>query len=356
MSTQSLHSIKPGVDDRAIAPANPLRSWVKSRAAWVLILDLVLVALFSVLSTDHVFWSLDSATALMIGATQALLLALGLALLLGAGIFDLSVGANLVLSSVIGAMVMKKSLGDALPDGSFAHSGSAIALGLLTCLVAGACFGLLNGLIIAVVGINSLIATLATLGIGTGVAFLISGGSDVAGLPATLQSNFGLATMLGFFPYPTLIVLGITLVLWAIIRYTRFGLRTLAIGSSRASAERAGIRVPAHLISLTMLAGTLAGLAGFLDLSRYGSTALNGHNNAALEAITAVVIGGTLLEGGHISVMGTVWGAALAIILQSGLVIIGVSSYWQLIVVGLVLLLAVTLDRVTARRRSKTFT
>jgi ribose transport system permease protein len=144
----------------------------------------------------------------------------------------------------------------------------------------------------------------------------------------------------------------ILIVLWAVVRYSRYGLRIQSIGSSRPAAERAGLRVRLLLVSLTVLAGALAGLAGFIDLSRFGSSALAGHGNDALAAVTAVVIGGTLLEGGFISIIGTLWGAGLAVILQAGLVISGVSSYWQLIVVGVVLLVAVVLDRVTYKRRS----
>lgn len=133
-------------------------------------------------------------------------------------------------------------------------------------------------------------------------------------------------------------------------------MQTLAIGSSRSAAERAGLRVRAHLIALTVLGGALAGVAGFIDLSRFGSTALAGHGNDGLTAVTAVVIGGTLLEGGYISVSGTVWGAALAVILQSGLVIVGVPSFWQLIAVGVVLLIAVMLDRFSSKHVNSTFT
>jgi ribose transport system permease protein len=106
-------------------------------------------------------------------------------------------------------------------------------------------------------------------------------------------------------------------------------------------------------VSLAVLGGGLAGVAGFIDLARFGSTAISGHANDALGAVTAAVIGGTLLEGGKISITGAIWGAGLAVILQTGLVILGVSSFWQLIVVGVVLLLAVLLDRLTVVRRNR---
>jgi ribose transport system permease protein len=274
-----------------------------------------------------------------------------MAMLLGAGVFDLSLGANLVLSSVVGARVIREIGGTPDAAGHYPHPGWAITLGVLACLLTGIVFGAVNGILIAYCDINSLIASLGTLGIGTGLALVITGGNDVSGLPAALQSGFGLRTI-AFIPEPALVALAAALVLGLIVRYTRFGLRTQAIGSSRTAAERVGLKVRARLLSLAMLGGALAGLAGFIDLAHFGSTSLAGHANDALGAVTAAVIGGTLLQGGRISVIGTVWGAALAVILQGGLVIVGLSSAYQLIAVGVVLVLAVGLDRLSARRRA----
>src|SRR5215213_1306812 len=339
------------LDDRALQPTSWATRLLRSRATWVLGLDALLVVFFTVISDDHVFGSAANAQSLLLGATQALLLALGLALMLGAGIFDLSLGANLVLSSVVGALVMHQfqTSGEA---GTYSHMWLAIVVGFLACLLTGVAFGIVNGVLIAFADVNSLIATLATLGIGTGIAYLLSDGSDVASLPVELQTNIGLKTVLGV-PVPAVAAIVATIVLWAVVRYTRFGMHTQAIGSSRSAAERSGLKVRLHLIVLTSLGGALAGVAGFIDLSRFGSTALAGHQNDALAAVTAVVIGGTLLQGGYISIVGTVWGALLAVILQSGLVITGVQSFWQLIVIGVVLLLAVVIDRITTQRRAQ---
>ncbi|WP_185740502.1 ABC transporter permease [Homoserinimonas aerilata] len=289
----------------------------------------------------------------MLSSTQALLLALGMAMLLGAGFFDLSLGANLVLSSVVGGLTIKAVTGPKLDDGSFANIGLAITLGVVAAVLTGVLFGLVNGILIAYLDVNSLIATLGTMGIGTGVALLVGGGGDVSGLPRELQKNFGQADFLGFVPLPTLIAIAAAVALWAMLRFTKFGLVTLAIGSSRSATERAGLKVKRHILALAGLAGGLAGVAGFIDISRYGSTAITGHTSDVLGAITAVVIGGTLLEGGRVSIVGAVWGTLLAVILQTGLVVIGVASFYQLIAVGVVLIIAVALDRFRARRRSR---
>ena len=300
-------------DDRARPSAPFWLTWLQTRGAWILLLDLALVAVFTALSPGHVFWSVANAQALLLGMSQTLLLALGLAMMLGAGIFDLSLGANLVLFIGVGArrctrsrppLVMRRRTAP-LP----LRSSSAW---LLRC--GGVRFGLVNGLLIAYGQINSLIATLGTMGIGTGLALLLSGGTDLGGLPVALQTDFGLRSV-GPIPIPALVALVIASILWGpfAIPATACACAPSAPSALRPSAPASA---PVGTCSRsTVLGGALAGLAGFIDLSRFGATAINGHANDALGAVTAAVIGGTLLEGGHISITGTIWGAALAVIL-----------------------------------------
>jgi ribose transport system permease protein len=349
MITESNVATPALADDRALAAPSTLMRLMRTRATWVLLLDFALFALFTATSRDHIFFSAANAENLLMGMTQALLLALGLAMLLGAGIFDLSLGANLVLSSVIGATVVHH-----FRDGArhYSHPWLAIVTGIAVCVIAGAVYGLINGLLIAYANVNSLIATLATMGIGTGASFLIAPASaDISGMPLQLRTAIGKKAFFHM-PVPALVALGVAALLWAVVRFTRFGMRTQSIGSSRTAAERAGINVKRHYIQLTMLGGALAGVAGSVDLARFGSTALIGHGNDSLAAVAAVVIGGTMLQGGYISIAGAVWGSALAVILQQGLVISGVQSFWQMIVIGAVLLFAVVFDRITVQRRA----
>ena len=338
-------------DIRAIAEPPVVVRWLAAGGTWILVLDIIVVIFFTVLSTNHVFWSLQNFQALMLDGTETLLLALGIAMFLGAGGIDISVGSNLVLSAVLGAEVIVHVAGTQDARGGYPHLAWTLILGFVVCVVAGTVYGAINGVIIAYFRVNSLIATLGTAGIGTGIALLITGGNDIGGLPPAIQSDFGLFTV-GPVPLPALVALVIALVLWAVLRTTRFGIRTLAIGSLRLAAERAGLRVPRHLFSLAILCGVLAGIAGFVDLAHFGSTTVNGHTNDALAAITAVVIGGTRLEGGKVSIPGAIWGTGLAVLLQGGLVVMGVAPFWQLIAVGIVLIVAVCLDRIRFQRRA----
>jgi ribose transport system permease protein len=349
--TEEREPMTPGdaADTRAVPKAPAVIRWLASGGTWILLLDVALIIVFTALSTNQVFWSLQDFQALMLDGTETLLLALGIAMFLGAGAIDISVGSNLVLSSVFGAKVIVAVAGT---GSAGSHLFLALVLGFLTCVLAGMVYGAINGVIIAYFRVNSLIATLGTAGIGTGVALLITGGNDIGGLPSAIQGDFGLYAV-GPIPLPALLALAIGVVLWAMLRTTRYGIRTLAIGSLRLAAERAGLRVPRHLFSLAVLCGLLAGIAGFVDLSHYASTVVNGHTNDALAAITAVVIGGTRLEGGKISLPGALWGTGLSVLLQGGLAVIGVAPFWQLIAVGTVLIVAVCLDRIRFMRRAR---
>ena len=157
-----------------------------------------------------------------------------------------------------------------------------------------------------------------------------------------LQRDFGIANLFGVIPDPFAVVLVIVVAAGFLLRRTRFGLRTLALGSSREAAVRAGLPVRKNLTLLFTLAGSCAGFGGLIDLSRYTTTNLSGHTTDALAAIAGAVIGGTSLFGGKISVWGAALGAMLAVILQQGLVVVGLPSFYQLIAVGVVLIAAVS--------------
>jgi ribose transport system permease protein len=333
-------------DERAIAPRNLLRRLASTTAFYIFLVDIVLVIGFTLLSSHQVFWSLQNAQSLMGNGAEALLLASAVTIMLAAAVFDLSLGANLILSSVVGAILLSH-----LTNSKTLHASvGAILLTLVACLLVGGVVGLVNGVLITYFRINSLIATLGMLGICTGLAYVLAHGSDITGVATNIQSGFGLNTVLDI-PYPALVAVIILVVLWAVLRYTRYGTRTLAIGSNLTSAERAGLRVRPHLISLTVLGGLLAGLAGFIDISRFDTTNTSGHTLDALAALTAAVVGGTALQGGRATMFGTLWGAVLAYVILDGLVVIGVSSFYQEIATGFVLWVAVAVDSARYRRR-----
>lgn len=320
-------------------------------AFWVGLVLVALILLFTLLSEDQRFLQLEDFRSMILDASVLVVAATGMTYILSAGELDLSIGANLILASVFASKAMAAVGGSpkAVALGEYTHLGLAVAVGVAVALASGVLFGLVNGLLVTLAKLSSFIVTLATTGIGTGLAYVITGGYDIHELPNALQTGFGNKTILGFFPLPGVVALVIFAVLWYAMRATIFGQRTVAIGSSREAAERAGIATQRHVIYLFMMMGVLAGVGAIIDLSRFLTTNISGHQTDALSAISAVVIGGTSLFGGRAAVGGTLMGALIPVVLASGLVILNVPAFYQLIVVGCVLLAAVTVDQ---RRRA----
>src|SRR5262249_12267278 len=147
--------------------------------------------------------------------------------------------------------------------------------------------------------------------------------------------------VLVYIPVPVLVAIAVVAVLWFVMAKTRFGLRTVAIGSSREAATRAGLKTSMHVLTLFVVVGAVAGVEIMVGLSRFSTTNRSGHQTDALWAIAGAVIGGTRLFGGRVSIVGAVFGAILASILETGLVIQGLDPFYQLIAVGVVLIVAV---------------
>jgi ribose transport system permease protein len=255
---------------------------------------------------------------------------------------DLSVGSVLVFSGVVSAKLMESVGGD---------STGVILLGLSAALASGLAWGLFNGIVIAKLKVPALIVTLGTFGAALGFAQLITGGVDVREVPLPLVESVGTGLLFGEIPYLVLIAGAVALVFGVVLAATRFGRHTYAIGSNEEAARRAGINVDRHLIEVYALAGMLAGLAGFLSLARFATTTIGGHSTDNLQAIAAVVIGGTSLFGGIGTVLGTVAGVFIPAVLENGFVILGVQPFWQEVAVGAVLILAVYLDQLRRRAR-----
>jgi len=279
--------------------------------------------------------------------TLGSLLAVGLVLAVGstfvivtAGI-DLSVGSVLVFSGVVAAKAMEAVGGESV---------GTLLVGLAAALLSGLAWGALNGFLIAKAKIPALIVTLGTLGMALGAALLITGGVDQRDVPFKLVETVGSGRLFGELPYLVLIAFAVALAGGILLAATRFGRYTYAIGSNEEGARRAGVAVDRHLIKVYALAGTLSGLAGFLSLARFATTTIGGHSTDNLQAIAAIVIGGTSLFGGVGTMLGTVFGVFIPAVLQNGFVIVGLQPFWQQVAVGAVLIIAVYLDQL--RRRS----
>jgi ribose transport system permease protein len=304
-------------------------------------LILVALILFFALLKPEEFFSVSNGRNIATDAAVLLVLAVGATYVIVTAGIDLSVGSVLVFSGVIAARLMNEVGGD---------NWGVIVVGLVGALASGLAWGLLNGFLVAKAKIPAFIVTLGTLGMSLGAAYLITGGVDEREVPFKLVSTVGIGRLIGI-PYLVLISVAVALVFGIVLAQTRFGRHTYAIGSNEEAARRAGVAVDRHLIRIYALAGTLSGLAGFMNLARFGTTTIGGHATDNLNAIAAVVIGGTSLFGGIGSILGTFFGVFIPVVLQNGFVIIGVQAFWQQVAVGAVLIAAVYIDQIRRSRQ-----
>ena len=314
---------------------------VSGSSTWIGLILVGLILVFSFLEPDSF---VDSANARNVATDAAVLLVLatGMTYVIITSGIDLSVGGVLVFSGVVAAKAMNGAGGD---------NWGVIILGLAVAMAAGFAWGLINGVLVAKGRIPALIVTLGTLGMSLGASYVITGGVDEREVPFKLITTIGTGRAFDQIPWLVIIAFAVALVFGVILAGTRFGRYTYAVGSNEEAARRAGIPVDLHLMKIYALAGTLAGLAGFLSLARFSTTTIGGHDTDNLQAIAAVVIGGTSLFGGIGTMLGSVFGVFIPAVLQNGFVIVGVQAFWQQIAVGAVLIGAVYLDQL--RRRSQ---
>src|SRR5215207_9957219 len=341
MTDVTTQADEPEVEDEQSRRAPFWQRLVAGSSTPIGLILVALIVVFSVMESDAF---LDSANARNIATDAAVLLVLATGMtyvIITAGI-DLSVGAVLVFSGVVSAKAMNAVGGD---------NWGVIFVGLGVALAGGLAWGLINGFLIAKAKIPAFVVTLGTLGMALGASLVITGGVDQREVPFKLITTIGTGRAFEQLPWLVVIAFAVAIVFGVILAATRFGRYTYAVGSNEEAARRAGIPVDRHLIKVYALAGTLAGLAGFLSLARFSTTTIGGHSTDNLQAIAAIVIGGTSLFGGIGTLLGSVFGVFIPAVLENGFVIVGVNPFWQEIAVGAVLVGAVYLDQL--RRRSQ---
>jgi ribose transport system permease protein len=280
-------------------------------------------------------------------ATEVLLLAVGETFVICSGGIDLSVGAVLGFSGTAGAWVMATGFANA-------HGAAvgALSVGFLAAIAAGGAFGLLNGVLVAWAGIPPFVVTLGTLGIATGLGFLLNNGQEISAIPGSV-TTFGNTNLGGWIPVPVLITAVITIWCGLLLAKTRFGAYTLSIGDSREAVIRAGVNHRRVLLRIYLLSGLLAGVAAVLVMARLGAGSPSSGATDNLNAIAAVVIGGASLFGGRGTIIGSVIGTGIIAVLVTGLVLINVPPFWQEVTVGAVLIIAVYIDQLRNRKSTR---
>lgn len=272
-------------------------------------------------------------------ASINIVLAAGMTFVILTGGIDLSVGSMLAASAMIAVIV------SLVPELGW--------LGIPAAMLAGLVAGLANGALIAGLGLPSFIVTLGSLTAIRGVARLLGQDTTVFNpdLPFEVIGNGSLFGM----PWLAVIAVTVILVSWFVLRRTVLGTWIYAVGGNAAAARLAGIKVGLVLLFVYSVSGLMAGIGGAMSAARlYAANGLQLGQSYELDAIAAVILGGTSFVGGVGSIWGTLIGALIIAVLSNGLILIGVSDIWQYIVKGLVIIAAVTLDRYRLRAGART--
>lgn len=316
----------------------------RARAFFVLI---ALVILFSALAPS--FFTSNNLAILSKHVAISAILAIGMTFVVLTGGIDLSVGSVAGLGGMIAGYM--------LTQGLFFHGAIhyppvifVIPITLMFCLV----IGVLNGWLVAKAGVAPFIATLGTLYVARGAALLISNGKtfpNLAGQAARGNTGFtrlGQDAFIGL-PLPVWIMLAVFVIAWIIAVKTPLGRHIYAVGGNERAALLAGIRVPRVKIFTYAVSSLCAALVGLVIASQLEAAHPATGESFELNAIAAVVLGGTSLMGGRGSVLGSLIGAFVIGVLSDGLVMLGVSEFWQMVIKGTVIVLAVAVDQLQVR-------
>jgi len=300
---------------------------VINNKAFLLMVIMFIVAAFA---SDRFMTVLNLTTVARQISVMAIV-ATGFTLIFTAGQFDLSVGEVLALSGIVyGTAALT------LP----------IPLAMIIAICVGATCGLINGTLIRVFKLPAFVLTLAIGMVYRGITFLMTGGASIFGLPDAVV-QVGQGTVFGFVPVPTLIMLVVLVIVAVAMGRTIYGRHLIATGGNVEAARVSGIRINLMQLSVYVIAGICAAIGAIVLTGRQGAAVPNMGDGFALDAIAAVVIGGTAMRGGRSKVVGTLWGVILIAIIGNVLTLLNVSPFWQWNVRGAIIIAAIILDNQT---------
>lgn len=261
--------------------------------------------------------------------------AIGASLVILTGGIDLSAGSIIGFVGILSALLIKK--------------GMAIPVAFLIGIAAGGIVGLINGVVISYGKVPAFIATLGTMNIARGLAYLTNGGKSISGFPTVLADIMG-TKVLGTTPISIIYVFTLYALMFFVMTCTRYGRRIYALGGNVRAAKLSGVRVRKVEVSVYLLAGIFSAIAGLMLLSRLFYADPNTGTGYEMDAIASCVIGGISLSGGKGKILNTLVGALILGMLTCGLQILNISTHWQTIISGAVIVGAVYLDKAKERK------
>ena len=291
---------------------------------------IILMAVITIINSN--FLTANNLLNLLLQVTSNALIAFGMTFVILTGGIDLSVGSILALSSALTAGLL--------------GSGMPVTLAILISLILGCILGMMNGLLISYGKLAPFIVTLATMTIFRGATLVYTNGNPITkGLSDTFLFQFlGQGYIVGI-PFPVIIMFIVFIVLYVLLHKTAFGNSVYAIGGNEKAAYISGVKLNKVKIIIYSISGIMASISGLIITSRLSSAQPTAGASYEMDAIAAVVLGGTSLSGGKGRILGTLIGALIIGVLNNGLNIIGVSAFWQQVVKGVVILIAVLIDR-----------
>lgn len=291
---------------------------------------IILMAVITIINSN--FLTANNLLNLLLQVTSNALIAFGMTFVILTGGIDLSVGSILASSSALTAGLL--------------GSGMPVTLAILISLILGCILGMMNGLLISYGKLAPFIVTLATMTIFRGATLVYTNGNPITkGLSDTFLFQFlGQGYIVGI-PFPVIIMFIVFIVLYVLLHKTAFGKSVYAIGGNEKAAYISGVKLNKVKIIIYSISGIMASISGLIITSRLSSAQPTAGASYEMDAIAAVVLGGTSLSGGKGRILGTLIGALIIGVLNNGLNIIGVSAFWQQVVKGVVILIAVLIDR-----------
>lgn len=291
---------------------------------------IILMAVITIINSN--FLTANNLLNLLLQVTSNALIAFGMTFVILTGGIDLSVGSILALSSALTAGLL--------------GSGMPVTLAILISLILGCILGMMNGLLISYGKLAPFIVTLATMTIFRDATLVYTNGNPITkGLSDTFLFQFlGQGYIVGI-PFPVIIMFIVFIVLYVLLHKTAFGKSVYAIGGNEKAAYISGVKLNKVKIIIYSISGIMASISGLIITSRLSSAQPTAGASYEMDAIAAVVLGGTSLSGGKGRILGTLIGALIIGVLNNGLNIIGVSAFWQQVVKGVVILIAVLIDR-----------
>jgi ribose transport system permease protein len=318
-------------------PRERLRSWLPRRVPVPLVglavTVLVLIAAMTIAFPE--FATIGNAQVIATGFMPEALMSLGMTAVIVSGGIDLSVGAVLPFTAILTGLML--------------HAGVSIPLAIGTALVCAAAVGLLNAALSSALRVHPFIVTLATMLVLKGVNLVVTGGAPVSGFPPGF-TVLGQGT-LGGVTAPLMVFAVLATIFGVSLRHHRFWQQVYLIGGNPRAAQLAGVPVDRVLLVVYAVCALMAGIAGVLVAATYGSVSAGFGQNSELKVITAVVLGGANLNGGTGSIGGTLLGVLLLAVLYDAFTMTGVSTYWQDVVSGAMVLGSVMGAELLSRRR-----